>query len=59
MKIASLPPNENERLHALYNYNILDTEDEKDFNELVNLASYICNTQLALISFVDSNRPMV
>lgn len=56
MSTAPLPPNEQERLAALYAYHILDTATEKDFDELTELASAICGTPIALISFVDKDR---
>jgi signal transduction histidine kinase len=54
-----LPPvqlNEEERLAALRSYNILDTAEEKDFDELTELASAICQSPIALISLVDAER---
>lgn len=48
--------NENERLNELYSYNILDTPEEKDYNDLVELVSHLCSTPVALISLVDRNR---
>lgn len=53
---APLPPDERERLEALYAYDILDTEAEKVFDDLALLASEICETPIALISLVDPNR---
>lgn len=47
---------ETARLEALYQYQILDTESETEFDELTQLAAYICNTPIALISLVDENR---
>lgn len=51
-----LNPNNNDRLDALRSYNILDTAEEKDFDDLTVLASAICQTPIALISLVDTNR---
>jgi diguanylate cyclase (GGDEF)-like protein len=53
---AALPTNEPERLRALQNYNILDTLPEQCFDDISQLASEICATPIALVSFVDSDR---
>ena len=45
-----------ERLAALNSYHILDTEEEIDFDEIVELASKICNKPISLISLVDDKR---
>ncbi|MET4082557.1 PAS domain S-box-containing protein [Pedobacter sp. UYP30] len=47
---------EHRRLEALKTYHILDTAEEKDFDDLTKLASQICGTTIALISFVDKDR---
>src|SRR5262245_48191663 len=51
-----LPPDEKERVEALHRYNILDTLPEKDFDDLVLLASEICKAPIAMMSLVDSGR---
>ena len=56
MKIAPLPQNEQERLLELRKYDILDTESDVVFDNMVQLASYICKTPIAAISLVDENR---
>lgn len=56
MKTSQLTENEIERLKALYDYDILDTEAEKVFDDLTLLAASICNTPITLISLVDPNR---
>lgn len=53
---AKTPKNEKERLQALYKYEILDTEADKVFDDLTELASEICETPIALISLVDPGR---
>ncbi len=51
-----LPDNESERLNALLDENILDTEAEKDFDLLIQLAKKHFDVPIALISFVDKDR---
>ena len=56
MKTSPNPTNETDRLRALKQLQILDTEAEKDFDDLVRLASLICNTKMSLIGLIDENR---
>src|SRR5579884_2933240 len=51
-----LPPNESERLEILRRYEILDTPPENTFDALTRLASNLCETPIALITFVNSER---
>ena len=53
---AALPANETKRLKALYDYKILDTLPEQCFDDISLLASEICSTPIALVSFIDSDR---
>ncbi|WP_374949731.1 ATP-binding protein [Mucilaginibacter sp.] len=48
--------NEEQRLAALHSYQILDTAEEKEFDDLTTLASAICQTPVALISLIDGER---
>ena len=48
--------NEEKRLAALQSYDILDSDEEQDFDELTVLASAISQTPIALISLVDKER---
>ncbi len=47
---------EDERLAALYRQDILDSEPEAVFDDLVALTRAICRTPIALVSLVDTNR---
>jgi tRNA A-37 threonylcarbamoyl transferase component Bud32 len=47
---------EAERLLALARYAILDTAPEAEFDDLTRLASVLCGTPFASLSFADANR---
>ncbi|MBD2343764.1 PAS domain S-box protein [Anabaena subtropica] len=51
-----LPDSEGQRLEALYQYQILDTPPEEVFDDLVSIAADTCNTPIALIGLLDSER---
>jgi len=58
--ISAIPPvlpfPEDRRLKALQDLNILDTPEEHEYDQLVHLASQICDTPISLVSLVDQTR---
>jgi len=56
MQKPEIPDNEKERLKELRRLNILDSEQETDFDELVELASIICGVPISLVTLVDVDR---
>jgi PAS domain S-box-containing protein len=56
MLTAPLHPNETERLQALRNAHLLDTPEEQEYDDITTLASFICDTPIALVSLVDEDR---
>ena len=56
MRIAPIPANEPERLVALQQCKILDTSPERAFDDICQVAAYICQTPIALVSLVDEQR---
>ncbi|MBQ0737942.1 GAF domain-containing sensor histidine kinase [Aquimarina celericrescens] len=51
-----IPKNETFRLQALKELNILDSKAEQEFDDLASLASYICETPVSLITFLEEKR---
>lgn len=56
MPAAREPKNEQERIAELNRYGVLDTGPEEAYDQIVFLASVICQTPIALVSFVDQDR---
>src|SRR5437899_12565419 len=54
--IPPRPANEKQRLAVLRGYEIVDTEPETAFDDLTLIASYVCQTPIALISLIDADR---
>lgn len=56
MKKPEKTIDEIKRIEELYDYQILDTESEVEYEDIVKLASSICRTPIAVISLVDHER---
>lgn len=53
---AEIHPRQNERIAALRAYDILDTPRESDFDDIVRLASRICETPISVVNLIDTDR---
>ena len=51
-----VPANERRRLEVLWKYDLLDTPPDKSLDDLTELAAYICQTPVVLISLIDEAR---
>jgi GAF domain-containing protein len=56
MPAADLPEDEEERLRALHDLDLLDTEPEEEFDELVRRAAQATGAPVAVITLVDEAR---
>jgi GAF domain-containing protein len=56
MTKVPIPEHESERLAALREYRILDTEAEHTYDDIVTLAAQVCEVPVALVSLVDEAR---
>ena len=56
MKIVDKSLFEVQRLKELYKFDILDTPYEDEFDNIVKLASLLCNTSISTITLIDSSR---
>ena len=52
----SPPPDDAQRLQALRRYRILDSLPEQAFEDVVQLATTICGTPQAVVTFIDEDR---
>lgn len=55
MQKPQIPANEAERLAALHDYEVMHTAPEKAFDDLTQLAAYICGTPMSFVSLVDAD----
>jgi two-component sensor histidine kinase len=53
---AQTHPRQEARLRALRSYEVLDTERERAFDEVVELAAAACGAPMSVINLIDSNR---
>lgn len=53
---APIPKNELQRLAELYRYEVLDSESEREFDELTLLAAEHCGVPMSVVSLVDKDR---
>lgn len=56
MQTSTTSITEEERLKALKFLDILDSQAEKEYDDLTELAAYICDAPIALISLIDKDR---
>ncbi len=56
MEQAPIPSNEGSRLETLRAYEVLDSGPEQSYDRIVQIASQICDTPIALVSLVDESR---
>ncbi len=56
LRDATSATKEEERLAALQQYGVLDTEPEEGYEDITELAAFICGTPISLISLVDRDR---
>jgi hypothetical protein len=53
---SPLPENEGSRLESLHSFRILGTSCEQIFDDILRLATLICDTPIGKIGFVDQER---
>lgn len=56
MITPQIPENEQNRLTSLRSHGLLDTLPEAEYDDLVSIASSICETPIAIISLIDEDR---
>ncbi|HEX3551078.1 MAG TPA: ATP-binding protein, partial [Candidatus Elarobacter sp.] len=53
---APIPPSEEQRLAALFEYDLLDTPREELFDAFTRLAARLCDAPISLITLIDRDR---
>ena len=53
---APIPPDERQRMSALREYAILDTQPEAVYDDIAHVAAGVCDTPIALIALIDGTR---
>lgn len=53
---AAFPKDEKDRIRKLLDYKVLDTDAETAYDDLVAIAAQICDTDISLVSLIDSDR---
>lgn len=53
---APIPPNDLDRVNALHDYAIMDSEQESDYDAIVTLASSICEAPISLVTLINEDR---
>ncbi|SES37822.1 Two-component sensor histidine kinase, contains HisKA and HATPase domains [Tranquillimonas rosea] len=53
---AAPHPLQHARLTALHSFEVLDTDPERDFDEIVKLAAATCGTAISVVNFIDAER---
>jgi two-component system sensor histidine kinase/response regulator len=59
MSFPSEEQTESARLHALHQLDLLDTAPQQEFDDLVELASALCGTPVALVTLIDAERQWI
>lgn len=55
-ELPDSPTTESTRLTALFSYDILDTLPEEEYDDITQIAAYICQTPISLITLLDDKR---
>ena len=53
---AAPHPLQHARLASLYSFEVLDTDPDQDFDDIVKLAAATCGTAISVVNFIDAER---